>query len=113
MFDQFRKEANPENSTETYEKFVKLRTTVKRFGGNFQLMQMILEGLFGFYLQEWRRTFEAQNILVVDGSKLNSNASVEISRIQSFLELPELIKADNFTFNTERHLQCLKGRQGQ
>ena len=112
-FEKFRSEVATENISEIYQNFETIRTNLKRFGGNFQLMQMVLEGIFGFYYREWRKYFPEKNILVIDGSKLNSEASGEILRVQNFLEIPEKISAKNFTFNDQRHLLCLKGRQGQ
>ena len=112
-FEKFRSEVATENISEIYQNFETIRTNLKRFGGNFQLMQMVLEGIFGFYYHEWRKYFQENNILVIDGSKLNSEASGEILRVQNFLEIPEMITANNFTFNDQRHLLCLKGRQGQ
>ena len=68
---------------------------------------ILSSGFYNIYYEAWKEYF-GENILVVDGSKINSQPGIQLIRIQKYLKIEPEITEDSFVYNSERKFYCLK-----
>ena len=62
-------------------------------------------GLYAQHLQWWYKFFPRDQIHIVNGDRLIKTPWREVAKIESFLNLPHLVKENNFYFNSTKGMQ--------
>jgi len=66
------------------------------------------DGFYYDHIQNWLRYFPLSQILFINGQQLKQEPSVEIDKLQLFLNLEPLIKKEHFVYNETRGLYCIR-----
>ena len=69
---------------------------------------IIRDGFYYEHIQNWARYFPKNQILFINGEKFRKEPSVEIDKLQTFLNLEHLIKKEHFVYNQTRGLYCMR-----
>ena len=59
-------------------------------------------------LQQWLQTYGRDKILVIDGDNFITNPTIEINRVEKFLNISSYFTKDHFVFNPVKQFYCLK-----
>ena len=68
---------------------------------------LVRNGLYFEQLKYWLKYFPLEQILFINGEQLIKEPSVEIDKLQSFLNLKPLIKKEHFVYNIRKGFPCI------
>jgi hypothetical protein len=68
---------------------------------------VVRNGLYIENLKRWLEFFPIEQFLFVNGEQLIRDPSVEINKLQDFLNLERLIKKEHFVMNKEKGFACI------
>lgn len=68
---------------------------------------IVRNGLYYQYIQNWLEYFPLEQILFINGEQLIKEPSVEIDKLQEFLNLSKLIKKEHFVRDTRKGFACI------
>ncbi len=68
---------------------------------------MIRNGLYVEHLKNWLKYFPLKQFLFVNGESLIKTPSVELQRMETFLNLKHVIKEEHFVFNQRKGFPCI------
>jgi hypothetical protein len=66
------------------------------------------DGYYYDHIQKWLKYFPLNQMLFINGEQFRREPSVEMKRMESFLNLEPFIKKEHFVFNKTRGLYCMK-----
>ena len=65
--------------------------------------------MYGKHFQHWLQFFPREQFLVLDGEKMvTRNPTYTISKVESFLNLPHKLKAEDFVLNDDKGYYCYR-----
>jgi len=70
-------------------------------------------GLYNLHMEHWYKFFPRNQIHIVNGDRLIKTPWREISKVETFLNLPHKVLESNFFFNTTKGFHCLRPEAGQ
>ena len=96
-------DGNSLRASEDFESFI-----YKRNGEINENHFLVKKGLYYLHLQNWLEYFPKEQILFINGHELIREPSVEIGKLQKFLNLTVVIKKENFVGNIRQGFYCIK-----
>ena len=66
-----------------------------------------LTGIYSYHLRRWFELFPKEDILIVDGDLLISKPWLVMGKVQSFLQISQFLKEENFFINPETGFYCI------
>ena len=66
-----------------------------------------LTGIYSYHLRRWFELFPKEDILIVDGDLLIKKPWLVMEKVQSFLQISQFLKEENFFTNPETGFYCL------
>jgi hypothetical protein len=116
--------SNFPNTISNQTKFTKSPLTIKKLTDSQRFEQMLYDKRFknrtiksnwavvrnGIYIQhlkQWFNYFPRENFLFINGEQLIQEPSVELNKLQSFLNLKPVIKKEHFVHDTKKGFACI------
>lgn len=65
-------------------------------------------GLYYDQIKNWLKYFALNQILIINGDQFRKEPSIAIEKLQSFLNLKQIIRRENFVFDESKGFFCLK-----
>ena len=65
------------------------------------------KGIYYFHLQHWYNVFNRSDILILDGDLLTLEPWQVLEEVQQFLDIPIVIRKENFVMNEATGFYCL------
>lgn len=66
----------------------------------------VQRSLYHRHMDQWRKHFPANQLLVVDGDRFITTPWEEMERVQDFLGIPRVITKESFFYNTTKGFYC-------
>ena len=79
--------------------------TMRKIDSN---MATVFQGLYYRHVQNWLEYFPLKQILFLNGERLRFEPSIEIEKLQLFLNLKPLIKREHFVMNASKGFSCVR-----
>lgn len=75
--------------------------------------KFIRNSLYYLDLKNWLKYFRInENLLVLNGESFIRNPWFELNRVEKYLKLPNLIRKQNFHFDSEKNFYCINKENG-
>ena len=68
---------------------------------------VVRNGIYIQHLKQWLKFFPRENFLFINGEKLIQEPSVELNKLQLFLNLKPVIKKEHFVHNKRKGFACI------
>ena len=72
-----------------------------------QNVEILKHGLYYQHTQNWLKYFPLEQFLFINGEQLRNDPSVEIDKLQSFLNITPIIKREHFVYNKNKGFFCI------
>lgn len=104
--------ANKMMKNETAEPFEMLALDRQTGNANPEYRAITIS-MYHVHIARWLELFPLKQIHIVDGENLIVNPLEELSKLESFLNVPHLISRDWLYLNSSRGFYCMRSRQGR
>jgi hypothetical protein len=68
---------------------------------------VVRNGIYIQHLKQWLKHFPRENFLFINGEQLIKEPSVELNKLQLFLNLKQMIKKEHFVHNKRKGFACI------
>ena len=68
---------------------------------------ILTHGLYFKHVQHWLKYFPREQFLFVNGEQLRREPSIEMNKLQTFLNLNQMILKKHFVFNESKGFHCV------
>ena len=99
-------------NTTYYESFAKVVLNQKT-GEIDPNRWVVRDGMYFHHLKRWLQWFPLKQLLFVDGDRLKVDPYQELRKVETFLNVPNMIKEDQIVFNKTKGFFCFQNNMNE